>query len=122
MDSKMILEVVRVLVFVLFGGLSIYLQYNKKLQQKIADITAQAIILIKEAEFVYKDTTKAGGTKFKYVVDKLYNLVPKTLRVVITRETVEDIVQRTFDAVEEYAREQLDKATDTQEDEEQAGE
>lgn len=105
-------EVIKNLLFVVVGGFAIYFQYNKKLQEKIADITAQAIILIKEAEVAYKDTTKAGGLKFEFVVQQLYKLVPKMLQPILTKQAIADIVQRTFEQIEAYAKQKLDSVSD----------
>lgn len=106
-----ILDIIKTIGMVLLGGLSIYLQYNKSLQKKIKEITVNAVMLIKKAEEIYKDSTKAGGEKFDYVVDQLYNMVPAPFNRIITKEMITDIVQSIFDEMESYAKEQLDKAT-----------
>ena len=46
------------------------------------------------------------------VVDKLYSLVPEGLNKIVTRAMIEEIVQSTFNEIEEYARTTLDKAVD----------
>lgn len=101
------------------GGLAIYLNTSKKAQAKakeiqevIAQLTAKAVIYIKEAEENYKDTTKAGGKKFKEVVDRLYALVPTAAKTIITRTMIEEIVESTFKEIEEYVELQLDKSID----------
>ena len=54
----------------------------------------------------------AGGKKFNEVVNKLWSLVPVSLRPIITRQMIKDIVQSTFDEVENYVKLQLDNAVD----------
>ena len=61
----------------------------------------------------YKDFTNAGGKKFDQVVTKLYGLVPDPIKSIVTREMIEEIVQSTFDQIEEYAAIQIDKLIDT---------
>lgn len=106
------LEVVKTLGLVLLGGLSLYLQYNKKLQEKIKEVVKNAALVIKKAEEVYKDSTKAGGAKFEYAVNQLHSMIPVPFNRVISKALIADIVQSTFEEMESYAKEQLDKATD----------
>lgn len=117
MDYTMIIEVLEIIAMLVLGGLGLYFKHSSKAQAKakevqevIANITAKAVIFIREAEEKYQDTTNAGGTKFEEVVSKLYDLVPDGLKFIITREMIADIVQSTFDQIEEYVRLQLDGA------------
>lgn len=117
MDYNTVLEVLKYIAIILCGGLSLYFKYSPKAQTKakevqevIANITAQAVIFIKEAEEEYKDISKAGGRKFNDVVERLYGLVPEGLHMIITKEMIADIVQSTFDQIEEYVKLQLDNA------------
>lgn len=117
MDLNTVLEYGKIIVMLVLGGLSLYFKYStkaqtkaKKVQEKIAEITANAVILIKQAEADYKDVTKAGGQKFNQVVDQLYSLVPDGFNRIITRDMIEEIVQSAFDQIEEYAKLKLDNA------------
>lgn len=119
MEFETVLEVLRSAGALLLGGLALYFKFStkaktkaKEVQEAIAEITAKAVVFIKEAEADYKDTTEAGGKKFNQVVNKLYDLVPDQLHAIITYEMIENIVQSTFDEIEEYVKIQLDKATD----------
>ncbi len=100
-----ILQILMPILTIAFGALSAYLRTNEKLR-------SSSIKYIAEAEEMYKDITKAGGQKFTWVVDTLYNLVPVPMRIIITRGCIEKMVQSTFDGIEEYAKTQLDKAID----------
>lgn len=102
-NLEMILKIVLPLLTIIFGALSAYFAENEKLQN-------DAIKYIAEAEEIYKDATKSGGRKFSFVVDSLYNLVPVPLRIIITRNLIENIVQSSFDSIEEYAKIQMEKA------------
>lgn len=106
------LEILKTIGLVIFGGLALYIEYNKKVQEKIAEITGKAVAFIKEAEELYKDTTKAGDAKKTWVVNKLYELVPKPLNMIITRNMIDQIVESTFEEIEKYAKQQLDKQVD----------
>lgn len=111
------LNILTTIVAVLFGGLSWYLKVSatgaklkKAVEETLKEITTKAVEYIAEAEEAYVDATKAGGEKFEYVVDLLMKLIPDQLEVIITRETVENIVQSTFNAIEAYAQTALDEA------------
>ena len=119
MEFQNILNLLQTVFSLIVAGIALYLKFSTKAQTKakevqevISEITAKAVIYIREAEENYKDTTKAGGEKFAQVVDKLYALVPEGLNKIITREMIEEIVQSTFNEIEEYARTALDKAID----------
>lgn len=105
-STELIIEIVNIVAYVVLGGLTLWFRENAKLKGTVAD-------LITEAEAAYKDTVKAGGMKHKYVVEKLYSLVPAYLKPIITKETISGIVQRAFDSIEKYGKMQLDKAADT---------
>lgn len=119
MDLQMILDALQGIITIVCGGLAIYFKFSTKAQTKakqiaetIGEITAKAVIFIKEAEENYKDATNAGGKKFEEVVTKLYDLIPDGLDKIITREMIEEIVQSTFDEIEEYVATKLDEGID----------
>lgn len=119
MNLEMILKVLQFVAYIVLGGLAIWFKTSEKAQKKakeiqetLAELGANAVILIKQAEEDYQDVTNAGGDKFNQVVDQLYSLVPNGLNKIIDREMIEDIVQSTFDEIEEYVKLQLDKATE----------
>jgi hypothetical protein len=105
-DLERLLELIIPLLTVIFGALSAYLRTNEKIMNS-------SIKYITEAEEMYKDVSKSGGQKFTWVVDTLYNMVPRPLRVVITKKCVEKMVQGTFNGIEAYAKTQIDKAVDS---------
>ena len=88
-----------------FGFLSAYLRTKNELKDKVNEGIANA-----EAE--YASATKAGGEKFEYVVNFLYNYVPTTLKPVFPRAMISQIVQSAFDQIQKYAVQQLDKCID----------
>lgn len=102
MNMEMVLNIGSMVLMVVFGGLALWFRGNQKL-------SGMAAALITEAEAVYKDTTKAGGEKFEWVVSSLYQALPGVIRPFLSRSLVESVVQATFDAVEGYAKLQLDK-------------
>lgn len=116
MDYELIIEGLKFAAYLIIGGLALYFKHSakaqtkgKQIQETIANITAKAVIFIKEAEEEFKDTTEMGGEKFALVVARLHALVPEPLQVIITEEMIGNIVQRTFDEIEEYVKLQLDK-------------
>lgn len=119
MNTQEILSLIQSLIMLGCGGLALYFKFStkaqtkaKEIQELIAQITAQAIVYIAEAEKDYKDTTQSGGKKFEQVVSKLYDLVPDALHGIVTKEMISEIVQSTFDEIQEYVRLQLDNSID----------
>ncbi|MDW5299401.1 MAG: hypothetical protein SA378_04605 [Sedimentibacter sp.] len=99
------MELIIPLLTIIFGALSAYLKANEKIRNS-------SIKYITEAEELYKDVSKAGGQKFSWVVDTLYNFIPRPLRIIFTKSCIEKIVQSTFNGIEAYAKTQMDKAVD----------
>lgn len=93
------------LIFLLLGLGLAYYRASARLQSVIA-------YMIAEAEKVYGDGVR-GSTKFKWVCDTLYGVLPAPLRIIITRPMIERLVQSTFDAMAAYAKRQLDKLLDS---------
>lgn len=119
MNTQEILSLIQSLIMLGCGGLALYFKFStkaqtkaKEIQELIAQITAQAVVYIAEAEKDYKDTTQSGGKKFEQVVSRLYDLVPDALHGIITKEMISEIVQSTFDEIQEYVRLQLDSSID----------
>lgn len=98
-------DIVIPILTIIFGALSAYFRAHDKLRDR-------SIKYIVEAEELYKDSTKAGGQKFSWVVDALYELIPSPLRVIVTKKCIEKIVQNSFDTIEDYAKMQLDMAVE----------
>ena len=109
-DFRSIIQLLIPILTVLFGFLTAYFKQHVMLK-------SSAIKYINEAEEMYKDVAKSGGTKFAWVVDILYNLVPDPLKFLFTKKVIEALVQSTFDGIEAYAKIQLDKAADKMLDE-----
>jgi H+/gluconate symporter-like permease len=109
-DFSDIVQIVVPIITIIFGALSAYFNENEKLKE-------EAEKYIAEAEEIYKDTFKAGGQKFSWVVESLYKIVPVPLRIVISKKCIEMIVQSTFDNIESYAATQIDKAVNNMEEE-----
>lgn len=116
MDVAMILEGLKYIAIIALGGLSIYFKTSTKaktkareVQETIAEIAANVVIYIKEAEEAAIETTTPGYEKFESVVSKLYAMVPEALRGIITREMVENMVQSTFDEIKAYMAAKLDE-------------
>ena len=94
------IELLKWLALFTLGAASIYYQTNTKISCYVAK-------LIDEAEHVYEDVSKSGGEKFEWVVTALYSMVPAVLKPFITRQVLENLVQSTFDAMEQYALTQM---------------
>lgn len=104
-NLETIMQVAVPLLTIIFGALSAYLRANNKLRDR-------SLKYIVEAEELYKDYTKAGGKKFSWVVETLYDLIPAPLKIIVTKKCIEKIVQSSFESIEEYAKMQLDAAAE----------
>lgn len=104
MTIDVAIELLKWLALFTLGAASIYYQTNTKISCYVAK-------LIDEAEHVYEDVSKSGGEKFEWVVTALYGMVPAVLKPLITRQMLENLVQSTFDAMQQYALTQVSKLT-----------
>lgn len=100
-----ILKIAIPLLTIILGALSAYFKAHERLRNS-------SLKYIVEAEELYKDYTKAGGEKFSWVVETLYNLLPAPLKIIVPKTCIEKIVQSSFDAIEAYAKMQLDMAVE----------
>lgn len=105
MDFETLLNILSLIFMAVFGGLALWFKGNGTLSSLAAGFIA-------EAEALYKDVTNSGGEKFNWVVERLYGVLPSALRPFIPKSLVESVVQSTFDAIERYAKLQLDKLTE----------
>lgn len=105
MSLETIIRITVSILTLILGALSAYFRAQNKLRDS-------SIKYIVEAEVLYKDHTKAGGEKFSWVVETLYTLLPAPLKIFVSKKCIEKIVQSSFDAIEDYAKTQLDIAVD----------
>ena len=105
MDTKLVIDILQIVVYLILGFATWYCQTNKKLQSKVTNI-------INEAEKEYADVAKSGGQKHQYVIDKLYTYIPAPLRLIVSKDMVSSIVDNAFSQIESYAKQQLDKVVD----------
>lgn len=89
------------------GAAALFYYSSKKKELVVAAENA-----IAQAENAYKDATNAGGRKFEYAVDLIYTSIPSPIRFLFPREMIANIVQTTFDRIEEYARIQVKKVSE----------
>ena len=119
MDLSQFLNILETIGIIIIGGLGIYFKQSAKAKKKaeevqscITEIVGNVVIYIRQAEQDYKDATEAGGKKFEQVVNQLYDLVPDALHSIISKDMIENIVQDTFNEIEEYVALQLDCAVE----------
>lgn len=96
-----IIEIAQWALLLILGLGAAYYRTNAKLQKYVAN-------LISQAEATYTES-KSGGVKFCWVCDKIYSMIPAPLKLIITRQIVETIVQGAFNAMAQYAKFQIDK-------------
>ena len=98
------ITIIETVALIVMGGIIAYYKSTAKLKGVVAE-------LIAEAEQAF-DSTKSGGKRFAWVVNKLYELIPAPLKAIINKQMIEQIVQGTFDSMAAYAKTQLDRAVD----------
>ena len=99
MDIRMIFEIV---IFVFCGACIAYLKTNATIKEKIVEF-------IGKAEEEYKDVTDSNGLKFQYVVNKIYEYIPKSIKPFFPKSSVENLVQKIFDFIKIYSKTKLDE-------------
>ena len=104
MNVQEFMRIVIYLCALMLRGLALWYRGNAKISGRVA-------ALIRRAEELYSDLTNAGGMKFEWVVGQLYGLIALAVRPFVPRSLIEQIVQTTFDAIEGYAKMQLDRLT-----------
>ena len=94
-----ILNIVLAVLSVALAGATYYLDVKKKIQEEVDG-------KINAAE----DTKKSGDIKMELVVNSIYyDIVPKILRPILNKKAIENIVQKAFVQIEEYAQKQAEK-------------
>ncbi len=99
-----LVETAKWLLILLLGGGLAYYRASAKLQNVMGHMIA-------EAESIYRNSF--GSTKFEWVCNTLHGILPAPLRVIMTRQMIERLVQNTFDAMAAYAKMQLDELLDS---------
>lgn len=96
-------NVIITVLLVVLGFLSTYLKTRDNLKKQTGD-------LINTAESMYNSGD--GDMKFTFVVETLYSFVPSPLNLILNKHIIEELVQTTFDEMQNFAIKQLDKVTD----------
>lgn len=99
-------EVIILLLTTVSGFAVSYFKTKANLKEKVVG-------LILKAEEQFKEYSKAGSLKFNFVVENIYRFVPVVLKGIITKDVISKIVQNTFNVMQSYAQEQLDKQIDS---------
>ena len=99
---EMAMEILKYVFMALFGAIALYFKSSAALKQLAGEFVA-------EAENEYKGISKAGGEKFEWVVNKIYEVMPTGLKMFISKSAVETAVQRAWEMAEQYATVAADK-------------
>ena len=103
-DWNVVLTVFASILTVVATFFSYYLIIKRKIEAEIPGAINNA-----------EDTLMAGAEKLKVAVDTLYSLIPTVVKPFITRDIIEALVQEVFDKMEDFARKQLEKETESNE-------
>jgi F0F1-type ATP synthase membrane subunit a len=91
MNTQLIIQITVVALVVIVFGLWLFWQIKKKgLKGFVTEIIIEA-----------EDTFEEGknSEKMNFVIDKVIALIPMPLSLFITRETVQDFIQKIFDSI-----------------------
>lgn len=89
-------------LWLVFAFVAKYYNSNSKLKSLVAQY-------INVAEDSFSGASEKGKQKFEYALTMIYSKVPVYLKPFITQKMIADMLQRTFDGMQEYATKQLDK-------------
>lgn len=101
MTQELILIISLCGVGVLGIGFLIY-KYRKG---QINELYALALKLVDEAEAKFGNGT--GQLKYEYVSEKLHEVLPGILKLVISEKVIDFIIERSVDELQEYLQHQL---------------
>lgn len=98
-------SIIVTILMVIGGFLAEYFKTKQKIWDKVN-------AYIDKAEEAYKDVAKSGSSKRQFVLEALWEIVPAPMKIFITKDMIEAIIQKAFDAIASYASKQLDKVVD----------
>ena len=105
MNGINIYSIITTILVIVFGYLVSYAKTKTALISKAGEF-------INKAEDEYKSVSKAGNIKFEYVTGVLYESIPAPMKMFITKPMVDEITQKVFDQIADFATKQLDKVVD----------
>ena len=105
MNGINIYSIITTVLVIVFGYLVSYAKTKTALISKAGEF-------INKAEDEYKSVSKAGNIKFEYVTGVLYESIPTPMKMFITKPMVDEITQKVFDQIADFATKQFDKVVD----------
>ena len=90
------------IIFAILAAAGVFVSYYFSVK---ANIYAETENAVNNAE----QDGKVAAEKMALAVDHIYSVVPAALKPAFTRKTIEKIVQKAFDKIEEYAKKQGSK-------------
>ncbi len=103
MTIYQILDILLAILTLIVWGVATYFKDSSRL-------FSQATTFIQEAEKAYP-AVHSGNMKMRYVVGRLYGLVPPPMRPFIPECLIQSLAQKIFDQVAAYAQAQIEKST-----------
>lgn len=104
MDMNVILNVVKIALYIILGGVAIWFKTNAKINKAVNGLIYRA-----EEEFT---GFKQGNEKFQAVTDWIYEIIPSPLKPFFPKKFIEALIQNAFEQSASYAKKQLDKVVD----------
>ena len=90
------------IIFSIVSIIATYISYYFSVRAKIQEAAETAIVDAEELDAI-------GQEKMAVAVEQVYSLVPIGLKPFFTRATIEQIIQYTFDRIEDYVFVQNEK-------------
>ena len=96
------METILSIVFAVLTVVGTFVAYYFNVKNKLVAAANQAI---NHAQ----DTGRPNDEKFNQAVDELYQLIPAVIKPFISRVFVEELIQKAFDEIKEFAEKQAEK-------------
>lgn len=102
------MDILYCILTITLGFLTVWFKTRQIYQKYLVKIQKKAVYLIAKAEKEYTGI-KAGNQRMEYVVNTLHKLLPDWLQGIITPAMIKQLVQSTFDYMDQFAMTQMDR-------------
>lgn len=87
------------IIFAILAAAGVFLSYYFQVKAKVYSETENAVNNAEQDD-------KAAAEKMELAVEHIYSVVPLAVKPFFSRKVIEKIVQKAFEAIEEYAKKQ----------------
>ena len=99
-----------ILLLIVLAVLAVFIFLSLRGKKQI--VYKMLYVLVDEAEEIYG--SKTGKLKFSYVLEKVYALLPSTIKIFISYKTLEKWIEKALAEMKEYWKEKAANAEQTE--------